>query len=341
MAFRRPRDADRFKRAPRAETARPIFNLIGRWNRERVGKNLTIHCLTIMTAPDNAKLENLEHWDDFLKERYPEPGDKPFKATDPEKKKEAFRDYRANARPSVREFYRVNHLNQTFDFVTAKKADYLRFNRRQMTIWEAAEYLNTLVDDSDPDTDLSQLQHLLQTSEAIRRDGHPRWFILTGFIHDLGKILCLFGEPQWAVVGDTFPVGCRFSEKIVFSEFFKDNPDFNNPRFNSELGVYERGCGLRNIHMSWGHDEYIYHIAKGKLPEEALYMLRFHSFYPWHREHEYQALVDAHDQAMLPWVLKFNEYDLYTKSSAPPNVEELRPYYEDLINEFLPGKLNW
>jgi len=294
-----------------------------------------------MTAPDNAKLETLEHWDDFLKDRYPEPGTTPFKATDPEKKKEAFRDYRANARPSVREFYRVNHLNQTFDFVTAKKADYLRFNRKQMTVWEAAEYLNTLIDDSDPDTDLSQLQHLLQTSEAIRRDGHPRWFILAGFIHDLGKILCLFGEPQWAVVGDTFPVGCRFSEKIVFSEFFKDNPDSTNPRFTSDLGVYERGCGLRNIHMSWGHDEYIYNIAKGKLPEEALYMLRFHSFYPWHRENEYAYLVDKHDQAMLPWVLKFNEYDLYTKSAEAPDVVKLRPYYEELINEFMPGKLNW
>lgn len=294
-----------------------------------------------MTAPDNAKLENLEHWDDFLKERYPEPGAAPFKATDPDKKKEAFRDYRANARPSVREFYRVNHLNQTFDFVTAKKADYLRFNRRQMTVWEAAEYLNTLIDDSDPDTDLSQLQHLLQTSEAIRRDGHPRWFILAGFIHDLGKILCLFGEPQWAVVGDTFPVGCRFSEKIVFSEFFKDNPDSANPRFTSDLGVYERGCGLRNIHMSWGHDEYIYNVAKGKLPEEALYMLRFHSFYPWHRENEYAYLVDKHDQAMLPWVLKFNEYDLYTKSAEAPDVAKLRPYYEELISEFMPGKLNW
>ncbi len=87
------------------------------------------------------------------------------------------------------------------------------------------EFLNTLVDDSDPDTSLTQIEHLMQTAEAIRAAGHPRWFILTGLIHDLGKILCLFGEPQWAVVGDTFPVGCRYSERIVFPEFFADNPD--------------------------------------------------------------------------------------------------------------------
>ena len=32
-----------------------------------------------------------------------------FKATDPNKKKEEFRNYEADARPSVREFYRLNH----------------------------------------------------------------------------------------------------------------------------------------------------------------------------------------------------------------------------------------
>ena len=29
----------------------------------------------------------------------------------------------------------------------------------------------------------------------------------------------VFGEEQWAVVGDTFPLGCKFSEKIVFHDF--------------------------------------------------------------------------------------------------------------------------
>ena len=136
-----------------------------------------------------------------------------------------FRDYRANVRPGVVEFYRLNHTRQTLDFVLEKKQEYLAKSRRQMGIWEAMEYLNTLVDDSDPDTDLSQIEHLMQCAEAIRAEGHPRWMILTGLIHDLGKILCLFGEPQWAVVGDTFPVGCRFSDKIVFPEFFAENPD--------------------------------------------------------------------------------------------------------------------
>ena len=130
----------------------------------------------------------------------------------------------------VREFYRNNHQYQTFDFVAAQKVQWLQFNRREMTTWDALDYLNTLVDESDPDVELPQIAHLLQTAEAIRADGHPDWFVLTGFIHDLGKVLCLFGEPQWAVVGDTFPVGCKPSDRIVYPEFFALNPDSNDSR---------------------------------------------------------------------------------------------------------------
>src|SRR5262249_2182468 len=156
-----------------------------------------------------------------------------------------------------------------------------------MGIWEALEYLNTLVDDSDPDLDLPQIEHALQTAEAIRRDGHPRWFVLTGLIHDLGKVLCLYGEPQWAVVGDTNPVGCAFSDKIVYAEFFADNPDWRHPAFGTSDGIYAKGCGLENVHLSWGHDEYLYYVVKDYLPEEALWMIRYHSCYVIHREGEY------------------------------------------------------
>ncbi len=184
-----------------------------------------------------------------------------------------FRSYGTNVRPGVRDFYRLNHRHQSLEFVRAKESQYLGKNQRLMGIWEAMEFLNTLVDDSDPDTDLTQIEHLMQTSEAIRADGHPRWFILTGLIHDLGKVLCLFGEPQWAVVGDTFPVGCRYSNKVVFPEFFADNPDWNVAQYQTDCGIYEPGCGLDNIHMSWGHDEFLYHVVKDYLPEEGLAMI--------------------------------------------------------------------
>src|SRR5207247_6437207 len=115
----------------------------------------------------NNPLAGLEEWEDFLKERYPEPqaATKSFQATNPAKKKEEFRNYETDARPSVREFYRLNHRHQAYDFVQSKRKEFLSLNRRQMGIWEALEYLNTLVGEGDPATDLSQLDDLLQTDE--------------------------------------------------------------------------------------------------------------------------------------------------------------------------------
>ncbi len=301
-----------------------------------------------MTSDDaNRPLRSLEEWEDFVKARYAQdeasdaPAAKSFVSTNPYKKKEEFRNYSAEARSTVKEFYRLNHTRQTHDFVLRKKKEFLSLNRARMGIWQAMEYLNTLVDDSDPDTDLSQIEHLLQTSEAIRRDSHPRWFILAGLVHDLGKILCLWGEPQWAVVGDTFPVGCKWSDKIVFPELFADNPDYRVPEYQTRLGVYEQGCGLDKVDLSWGHDEYIYQVTKDYLPEEAHYMLRYHSFYPAHREGEYGYLMSDHDKEMFQWVRAFNPYDLYSKSAERPNVKELRPYYEELIAEYFPPEIRW
>lgn len=286
---------------------------------------------TVTTKTADQPLERLHDWEEFVEgQLYPEPD---------QKQKEDYRNYDKPARDTVREFYRLNHLNQTFDFVRQKESEFLPLRKREMTIYEAIEFLNTLVDDSDPDTDLDQLQHLLQTSEAIRRDGHEDWFVLTGFMHDLGKVLCLFGEPQWAVVGDTFPVGCQHSGRVVYPEFFAENPDSADPRYNSRLGIYEAGCGLKNVHLSWGHDEYLYHVTKNYLPEPALYMIRYHSFYAWHRENEYDHLCDARDREMLGWVRKFNPYDLYSKCPVKPNWAELKPYYDQLFAKYLPAKI--
>jgi inositol oxygenase len=286
----------------------------------------------VKSATNDTTSPNALHaWEEFVEEQvYPQPGTKA---------KDDYRNYDNPARDTVREFYRQNHRHQTYEFVSQKRDDFLGLNRRQMSVFEALDFLNTLVDDSDPDIELDQLQHLLQTSEAIRADGHEDWFVLTGLIHDLGKVLCLYGEPQWAVVGDTFPVGCRFSERIVYPEFFAENSDAGDLRYNGRLGVYQEHCGLRNVLMSWGHDEYLYHVMKDYLPEPALYMIRFHSFYAWHREGEYDWLCDDRDREMLPHVQEFNPYDLYSKSPQPPNWNELRPYYTDLIHKYLPAQL--
>lgn len=283
-----------------------------------------------------APLKNLDEWEDDLLRRYPDP-----ESITDGKTVEEYRNYDNPERDTVKEFYRLNHTYQTYDFVLNKQAEYLKFDKKEMPVWEAFEFLNQLVDDSDPDTDLDQLQHLLQTSEAIRRDGHPDWMVLTGLLHDMGKVLCLFGEPQWAVVGDTFPVGCAHSKKIVYPEFFDQNPDSINPAYNTKYGVYSPNCGLRNVNMSWGHDEYVYNMVKDYVPESGLYMLRYHSFYAQHREHAYDHLMDDHDREMFKWVNLFNPYDLYSKNPNPPDWKALKPYYEDLVAKYLPATLKF
>ena len=281
-------------------------------------------------------LSSLDVWEEDLLERYPDP-----ESIATGKTTEEYRNYETPGRDSVREFYRLNHQYQTFDFVEQKKAEFLSFDKKEMSVWDAFQFLNQLVDDSDPDTDLDQFQHLLQTSEAIRADGHPDWMVLAGLFHDMGKVLCLFGEPQWAVVGDTFPVGCAWSDKIVYPEFFSENPDAQNEQYQTRYGVYSPGCGLRNVQLSWGHDEYVYHMMKDYLPEPALYMLRYHSFYSQHREHGYDHLMDDHDREMFKWVKLFNPYDLYSKNPTPPDWTQLRPYYEDLVAKYLPATLKF
>jgi inositol oxygenase len=241
----------------------------------------------------------------------------------------------------VFEFYREHHARQTLDFVREKKREYGRLDRKVMDVWEALRFLDTLVDESDPDTSLSQIEHALQTAEAIRAAGHPRWFIVTGLIHDLGKILCLFGEPQWAVVGDTFPVGCAFADAVIYPDLLGANPDRLVPEYQTPCGIYAAGGGLGNVHLSWGHDEYLYQVVRDRLPDEALYVIRYHSFYPWHHEGAYAHLADDRDRAMLPWVQTFQSYDLYSKGEQRPDLKRLKGYYHDLVHEFFPAPLRW
>jgi inositol oxygenase len=252
-----------------------------------------------------------------------------------------FRKYSREEGNRVRGFYRENHARQTLEFVLGKKAEYLPLRRARMTVWQALLELDQLVDDSDPDTSLSQIDHAIQTAEAVRAAGHPDWFVVTGLVHDLGKVLCLFGEPQWAVVGDTFPVGCAFSDQVVYSELFADNPDRANPKYQSACGIYQEGSGLDRVHLSWGHDEYLYQVLRDRLPDEALAMIRYHSFYAAHRDGAYTHLMNERDRALLPWVRRFNPFDLYSKQPDAPDRARLRSDYEALVHEYFPDPLAW
>ena len=255
-----------------------------------------------------------------------------------------FRKYSNDINNKIRNNYLKLRTNQTLDYVTNMKQKYFNFNKK-INIWDSLYLLNKFIDISDPDIELPNLQHLFQTAESIRKDGHPDWLQLVGLIHDLGKIIFIKGcdqdgtsiKEQWGIVGDTFIVGCQIPESVVYSEFNKFNLDFNDKKLNTKYGIYESNCGLNNCYCSFGHDEYLYQVLiynKTKLPEEALYIIRYHSLYPWHKENEYKHLTNKKDIEMLKWVKLFNKYELYSKNNSIMSIENLKIYYDKLIKKF-------
>lgn len=50
----------------------------------------------------------------------------------------------------------------------------------------------------------------------------------------------------------------EIASNLFVLQHFNGNPDHNNPAYNTKLGVYSEGCGLENVVMSWGHDDYMY-----------------------------------------------------------------------------------
>lgn len=54
-------------------------------------------------------------------------------------------------------------------------------------------------------------------------------------------------------------------------QHFQGNPDYSNPAYNTEYGIYSEGCGLNNVLMSWGHDDYMYLVCILSKPPNSPY----------------------------------------------------------------------
>ena len=258
---------------------------------------------------------------------------------------ELFRNYDM-ASKAVKNNYLKNRQFQTLEFVKNMHSKYTTFDMK-IDIWEILLDLNDLVDVSDPDSSHPNLYHAFQTAEEIRKNDLPDWMQLIGLIHDMGKIMYKKGndmegtgrKEQWAMVGDTFVVGCKLSDRTIYPEYNKENPDMNNDMYNTEMGIYSEACGLDNVYCSWGHDEYLYQILTSdknpnSLPSEALYMVRFHSLYCYHDKLEYSRFQSQKDIDYFDWLKKFNKYDLYSKCDDIYELEQLKPYYSGLINKY-------
>lgn len=274
------------------------------------------------------------------------------------KHQDTFRQYTDETiHENIKQTYKLARQNQSVEHVRAMCTKYLIFER-QMSVKTVFDDLSTFVDISDPDISLPNFYHGLQTAESIRKDGHPEWLQLVGLIHDIGKIMYKWGcvedgttvDTQWGIVGDTFVVGCPLPASLVYPEFNTLHPDTNHPIYSkTKYGMYEANCGLDNVLCSWGHDEYLFQVLKHNqcnLPEEALYIIRFHSLYTHHRASAYTHLMNEKDHRMLSWLKLFNRYDLYTKDGDAGDTNsmlstETKNYYEGLVRKYLNGGLIW
>ena len=265
-----------------------------------------------------------------------------------------FRNYeKLDIDAAVRQHYLKMRKYQTVDYVKRMQKKYLTYDK-PLDLWDAMTQLNQLIDVSDPDLDLPNVQHLIQSAEAIREDNRPDWMQLVGLIHDLGKVMFLWGsdvdgtsqDEQWGMVGDVFVVGCALPDSCVYPEFNELNPDMKDGRYNTENGIYNEGCGLDNLDLAWGHDEYLFQVLsnhkENKIPEAGMAMIRYHSFYPWHSGGSYSKLLNQKDAQYLEWIKDFNRYDLYTKSNKIYELEEIKDYYQPIAEKYLgKGPIYW
>lgn len=241
--------------------------------------------------------------------------------------------------------YRDMRANQSLEFAIEKRDAYKKLDKGTMTVKKALSMLDEFIDPSDPDLDVPNSIHAYQTAERIRR-AYPedKEFQIVGLIHDLGKVLFSYGEPPWAVVGDTYIMGCEFPKSIVYYDTLMSSPDIHK---YPGCGIYEKGCGLNSLTVSFGHDEYFYWVLYGnrdkhRISKKYMDVIRYHSLYPWHTGGDYHEFMNGdEDQETLKHILDFNKFDLYSKEDAVDISDDVKAYYDNLLDQYFDGELLW
>ncbi len=62
---------------------------------------------------------------------------------------------------------------------------------------------------------------------------------------------------------------------VIHLSSVASNPDSSDPLLQSENGIYKPNCGLDNVMLSWGHDEYLYGVMKKQSRRECFGSLFF------------------------------------------------------------------
>ena len=97
--------------------------------------------------------------------------------------------------------------------------------------------------------------------------------------------------------------------------------------------------------ITYGHDEYLFKVLQmnknHKITERCMDIIRYHSFYPWHTWGSYHRFMKEKDKKILKDVLDFNEFDLYSKEDDTEITDEVKKYYDNLLDEYFQGEMQW
>lgn len=278
----------------------------------------------------------------------------------------------------VAKTYELMYMEQTVEKIREYQELYQPGKHGRWTMTEILDRLSQVRDDSDPDTNLTQDIHAYQTGEKIKEmyfkngqfvdfdiltvfenEDMPKMYQscqfsefypnfdfgclpLLGLIHDFGKVLTLseFGSlPQHFVVGDTYPIEYTADINMPFY-------DIAQKYIHGNQSLDKQNIGFNNCLFSFSHDWYLSNILKNqsKLSADALYIINYHSFYPWVKPkftRGYTTLASDYDYYMLPLLKLFQRSDLYSKCQIIPPISDLKSYYQNLISTYVPGRLHW
>jgi inositol oxygenase len=258
---------------------------------------------------------------------------------------------------------RLSRARQTVDFVHRQRARHCSLSKARLSLWDALLLLAdvppiaaALAAGAPGAPPVHHLAASVAAAEAARA-AHPSqpWLAFVALTHALGRLLLLprfGGEPAWACVGETFPVGCRFDPSVSYAACFGANPDRRKRAYASPTGVYAPGCGLAEVDMCWSGDEYLLEVLarnRAALPSEGLFCIRYGSFAALGGAAVgYNALLTPAERGALPWLGALRALKREAAADAPAQHADgraallaLEHVYRPLLDQFCPGELRW
>jgi inositol oxygenase len=153
-------------------------------------------------------------------------------------------------------------------------------------------------------------------------------------------------QPEWSVTGESYPLGCAFSDHIRGAQFLCACPDRRCRAYSRPLGIYQRGCGLDQVAFTWSGPEYLSLVLQQHgvhLPFDARFLLRYQNFdCTIADDAAYAGLMSPRDLAALPLLRRFVRARAAARSGkAPPSLDwnatcaqcnvAMRRYFDSMV----------